>query len=636
MAVSKLKKIKLVSHNSFRNTMLEVLQRRGAVHVCDLTEEDSAGKKPVNAQAEEEAVSRLNFSLAFLAPYATETGFLEKLSAGKPVLPSQKLSQLVKETDINAIFEQCTRINHDLKLIDQDTRHAHDEIETTAPWKKLNCPLESLGATDSSFIKTFFIKIEALDGFLNASGGLCVHCREIDRAENKAMLLIAAHRSDREKFQETLETFNLEEVSWGELTGTPAQRIKALENRVKELDQKKRDLEAEARSLLKNRSNLEFLCDYYLNAKHKLEIQDCFRETSSSFILEGWIKESGIEALLTDLRQYSNDWAYEILDSDETPPVVMENKPMAAPFEAVTNMYGLPKYDEVDPTPILAPFFFVFFGLCLADGGYGLILTGLAYWALKKFKLPEESRGMVKLGLYCGIATILAGVVTGSWFGDLARYLPFDALTRFLKGLSLFDPIYEPMIFMALALNLGVFHICTGIYTKFSQHLKRQEYSDAFFGQIPWLLLFLAVELYWIISTGYLSPVLGGYLKWVVYFSLGILFFFGGRGTVNPLVRLGKGFLELYESIAYLSDVLSYSRLLALGLASAVIANVINMISSLVLGVPFLGYLMLAAIMLGGHTFNLLINTLGSFIHTSRLQFVEFFPKFFEGGGKTI
>ncbi|MDP3964967.1 MAG: V-type ATPase 116kDa subunit family protein, partial [bacterium] len=353
------------------------------------------------------------------------------------------------------------------------------------------------------------------------------------------------------------------------------------------------------------------------------------------FSISGWVPEQRLGQLRGKLESVTENVATSELaiEEGEEPPVLLENNAVVSPFETVTNIYGAPKSTELDPTPYLAPFFILFFAICLSDAGYGLLLAGLSYGAIKLFKLPKENQGFFRLFVYAGIMTFVVGVLFGGWFGLVLEDLPENAITSLLLSLKVIDPVTSPLTMLVISLALGVVQIIVGITVNLYYQLKRKNLGRAFdagawlffmFGVVFWLLAgqvfkqegLQAVGLYWI------------------YAALAVLVLTQGRRQKNIFMKLPSGILSLYSLVGYFSDVMSYSRLLALGLSTGIIAMVVNMVALLFRDmIPFVGWPVAVAILIGGHAFNLAINTLGSFIHSGRLQYVEFFPKFMEGGG---
>ena len=298
----------------------------------------------------------------------------------------------------------------------------------------------------------------------------------------------------------------------------------------------------------------------------------------------------------------------------------------------ITRLYGMPQHFEVDPTVFLAPFFALFFALCLTDAGYGLVLVALTLLFVKK--IQGDKRLMRMLGI-CGAVTIVAGALTGGWFGDAYKYLPSQfAVMR--KDLMWFDPFDKPMKFFKLALALGYIQIMSGLIIAFCHNLKRKDFVAAVFDQLTWLVMLNSIVLLLASTFGILPASINRIcVVTALVPALGILLFSHREGSW--VGRIGMGLYNLFSTIFFMGDVLSYLRLMALGMVTGGLAMAINVIAQIAAKIPYgLGIIAMILVLIIGHGFNMAINALGAFVHTLRLQYVEFFPKFLVGGGKSF
>lgn len=408
------------------------------------------------------------------------------------------------------------------------------------------------------------------------------------------------------------------------------------------------ELKAAIRSLKKERENLQFLYDESLLEADRLRALSRTGEGRRSFFMSGYVPAARAESLKEELeRNFTVQVELCEPEAGENPPVLLKNNAFAAPTESVVESYGLPGSGEVDPTGIMAIFYYFLFGLMLSDAGYGLIMVIGCAIALKKF--PKMSQGLKKtmtMFFWCGVSTTIWGFLFGGFFGDAVDVIAHTFFgvapeVTVLKPLW-FAPLDNPMRLLVFSFAFGVAHLFVGLGLKGYQLLKQGKVMDFISGVLAWyclliglILMLLPSDIFtsiagspialpgWLVSAGKILAIIG---------ALGLLFF-AAWDRKNMGLRLALGAYELYGVTSWLSDILSYSRLLALGLATGVIASVINAMAAM-RGKSIFGIIIFILIFLLGHVLNMAINLLGAYVHTNRLQYVEFFGKFYDGGGE--
>ncbi len=315
----------------------------------------------------------------------------------------------------------------------------------------------------------------------------------------------------------------------------------------------------------------------------------------------------------------------------------MVNSKLIRPFEFVTNIYGFPRYKEVDPTPFLAGFFILFFGLCLTDAGYGLALTICAFLALKYLKFSSGFKKLLKVLFYGGIITFFAGGLTGGWFGIVLEDLPasLNWLAKPLIAIRQINPVKEPITMLVISIFLGYIHLLFGNIINLWWKIKHGEVKSGLVDSGVWLYFLLTIGFLIVTRQEIILPYLAKPSLFLVYSAIALIILTQGKSR-NPVIKIFGGLAGLYFGITgYISDILSYSRLLALGLATGIIGFVINIIGAMANDmIPYVGWFFMILIIIGGHLMNLVISLVGAFIHSGRLQYVEFFKRFFDGGGK--
>jgi len=392
------------------------------------------------------------------------------------------------------------------------------------------------------------------------------------------------------------------------------------------LDKKVRELAKNALPILL-RAN-----DIVMWRRDKAELLAGTRGTAKVAIFEGWTPSAKIETLERALDRYRGSVAIVAIapNEGEEPPVEIANGSMVTPFEAVTRLYGLPGYNDIDPTVYLMIPFAIAFGFALTDLGYGIFLVLLAAVSLHFLKDPSVRGYLITLGVG-GASAILFGIITGGYLGIDIGYLP-----AFLQKAALFDLIKNPLPVFYLSLAVGVLQIMFGMVLRIVREAKNKNLVGGVLDQGPWLLLFLAGIWYGFARFGYgesfREPAL-----WSIYVSLALIVLGGVLLGKSVAGRIGKGLGGLYKGVGYFSDILSFSRLFAFGLATSALSFSVNLIAVLLIDmIPYVGYVAAAFVLIVGHVFNLAVNTLGAFIHGARLQFVEFFGKFIDESGRVF
>lgn len=465
------------------------------------------------------------------------------------------------------------------------------------------------------------------------SGGLCaaVLCHEDDEAEVTSALSLAG----------------FSRLTGEEHSGTAASEIDAIQKELADCRRGADELRERGAVLSASVSLLEVLSDYTRLREAALSGRRLTAETESTVCLFAWVPAAAREAVEKELNALCCAYGFRPPDPDEDPPVLLCNPRGFAPFEDVMAMYSLPAYGTYDPTRIMSVFYFIIFGLMLADVGYGVLLTGVCLLLIRLWRPAEGTRRLLSLFAICGVSCMLCGVLMGGYFGNLPAAIMQNVFhVTAVNGVPienwspalLFDPMQNTVIFgqpvsgtvvfLILSLVLGLIHIAAGMVIQMVILFRRGEWFSAVFDVGSWLVIFAGIGLYFALPTAGLITAGAGFL---------MVFLTHGRHAKNPLMKLLGGFMGLYSFISYCSDVLSYARILALGLASTVIAQVINMASGMVVSDGMLnpfGLLFFVILFLVGHATNLLINLLGTYVHTSRLQYIEFFGKFFTDGGR--
>lgn len=502
------------------------------------------------------------------------------------------------------------------------------------PWEKLDIPLE-MNETEYASV------IHGVTGAKVQSGQLMTAVtesvpsaivQEVGADKQQKYFSIILLKEEKDALYEALRPFNFSAISMADQKGTPAEAIHRYEKRIEEIEASIAENEKVLAELSPARKDIEFLYDLLVTQRDRARIVGEMLSTDTVFYFDGWMPARAQAEVEELLKRYEFYYDIQEPDAEEEVPVLLHNSSVATPFEAVTNMYSLPSRKDIDPTTILAPFYFIFFGMMLSDAAYGIILSALCFFVLKKYKPEGTIYKMFKMFFYCGISTFIWGALFGGWFGN---FFTVAADTLFGKEFAIdplwFNPLEEPMRLLIFSLILGAIHLFIGMGIQAYMYIRDGQAVDAICDIFLWYVLLIGLVLFAV--GGMAAPVLTTVGKIMSIVGAVGIFATGGRKKKGIIGKITGGFGALYGITSYLSDVLSYSRLLALGLATGVVAQVINTLGSLA-GGGVLGAVILTVALVFGTIFNLAINALGAFVHSCRLQYVEFFGKFYTGGGR--
>ena len=646
MAVCKVKKVNIFTHLELKDKIIEELQKAGCVQIIDVTSKlKMPGLLDFNAINNTESISALpevKYCIDFLSNFKDKPKKSDKsLATPDKVYDYKKLSSLFFQYDYKNIYKKCKELDGDLKNLKNRENHLKNLQEELEEWKQLDIKVEDLEGTKNTKIilgtlpsKDF---VSCLEEIIRI--GKEIEIIKITEDKKQSKIIILSISEYYISINKVLNKYNFNSFKFPlEYRETPIDILEEISKELKNIEESREIIFKACKRLYRENLSLYLAFDYLSILKNKKDIEKYIKQTEKVIIIEGWILKKELNKLKNIL--YNKFKELEIVfgdpkESDDI-PIALKNNKFVEPFESVTELYGIPKYKEFDPTPLFAPFYFIFFGMCLSDAGYGLVITVLSYLALKKYKFE----GMVKkfFGLFFlgGLSTFIMGAIMGSWMGDTLNYLPKNILfikTFLIDTVSLLDPIKNPMPLLLISLSLGVIQIYTGFIIKFITNIKENKVKTGLMDQGSWLLLISGILLYIIANTIGSLAEYEIITKYIILAGLLSLVITQGRSNKNIILKAAGGVLSLYDLIGYFSDILSYSRLFALGLSTAVLAVVVNNFVMLFKDIPIVGIIVAALVFILGHLFNMVISGMGAFIHSTRLQYVEFFTKFYEGGG---
>ena len=631
MALLPMQKLRLFVHRDQASDVLRAIQKLGMVQF-EPVQLTHASLRHQEKEAFEfnHASSRLDFAVRFLSKHVPKQGGLRGMIEGDKVRTSgTKLYETVKTFDYNPLVDAAQNIEQAITTAENRIEELEEERDLLSPWRNYTEPLVYPRATERTTTLFLVAKDTLSINTLNtqlADRSIGVHTIAVDPTHYVFVCLT----EDLATVEQLVREAGVEVAVLPLRRGTVEEELERIERAIVHVREDIAREEGRALDLTKHLPELKILADYMLWQREKHDLYTRSHTSEHTLVFEGWCPKPDIATLEERIKNKTEQYALESIDptEGEVPPVEIRNNRLWRPFEAVTRLYGLPGHTELDPTVFLAGFFFLFFGLAITDFGYGLVLSVLLGYILFVYDVPKAMRPLLTLMLAGGLSTMVVGLLFGGYFGVSLEYMP-----AWLQTLQQFDPITNPLPVFYLALGLGVVQIVAGLALNILSEGKNGHLVHGLLNKGPWIGLFVFLCV-WLGASLNLVPGEPLLYLYAVYASLAAIMLYAAYGEPSWVMKPFKALLSLYDIIGYFSDVLSYSRLLALGLATSALAYAVNLIAGMVAGVPYVGLLLMAVILVIGHLFNLAINLLGAFIHCARLQFVEFFSKFIQETGR--
>lgn len=625
MAIVAMNRLRLAAMAEEREALLRTLQQLGCVEVTalDAEEELSSFARPDEAAlaAAQEAQRQYQSALACLDRFAPEKkkGLFRK----RPLISAQELFDPARAARTEQSAQEILDAQQRLAALDAERTKLETLRASLAPWLSIDLPL---AGEESDTLSAWFGTLpaavdEAARQALTASLDGLAEWAEASCDRQSRYLVFVCHASVRAQAADALRELGFSRVTFRDMSGTARENDDRAAARLAALEQEKAVARKTIAAHAADREALLLALDRAGIELRREQAKQNLVESDHLLFLEGWLPAERRAELESALAPYI--CAYECTVPDETDypqvPVLLKNNALTRPLNMVTEMYSLPAYGTVDPNPLMAPFFILFYGIMMADMGYGLLMMLAALIVKKKYKPKGGMDHFFGLLGLCGASTFFFGALTGGFFGDFLTQLVAIVSPGTVFALpSLFSPLGDIMSILIGSLCLGVVQIVTGMAISLVEKCKHRQFLDAFFEEITW----------WIVFAGIALAVLGKGNA-ALYIGLALV-------VLGPLVQ-GKGagkltgiFASVYNHVTgYFGDILSYSRLMALMLAGSVIAQVFNMIGA----IP--GNLVIFLLVsLLGNALNFALNLLGCYVHDLRLQCLEYFGKFYQDGGK--
>ena len=602
-----MQKATLIALKQDRDRLLLALQRCGELMVIP----------PENGQAvdadgaREEDVHRIDAALSFLSRY-------EKKKSPFAPRASIRYDQLIQEEAQSvALTAEAERIAQQLQAAHADAAALAAQAQVLLPWEALDVAMQDIHATAHTRCFAGYVPAAQLAGLRAALEHTNIRLQLLGSGSEGPAVFVLCHRDDEAMVRGCLKAAGFAEAVFPARQGTPGQARQTLLHEEQMARELAEDLEKQAQALCQRQDEIKALFERR-SAEQQRSGQPLVH-SQYAFCLQGWVRadrRDDVERAVAEAAEVY-ELRFEEPAEGEMPPTVVQNASLVTPFEAVTDLYSRPHPFGYDPNTAMAIFYFIFFGMMMSDAGYGIVTT-LLLFAFQRLSKPRGTMGkLVGVLLFGSISTVLWGFGFGGLFGVSLPPL-------------LFNPMEEPLTMLLLCYGLGVVHLFAGMGIKMRLLFKAGDWKGAVFDQLSWMVLIAGCILLALPATAAAGQAMA-------IAGAAAILLMAGRDKKNIFARLSSGLMSLYGITSYLSDILSYSRIFALGLATGVIGMVINTIAGMltqgsgVLGA--LGFVAAVFVLAGGHLFNIVINMLGAFVHTARLQYIEFYGKFYEPGG---
>jgi len=641
MAIVKMSKFDLVVFAEQRAKVLKKLQKFKEVNFVDIELHDENGElskdavegvtKYVNNEELthiDERLYQLSNAISLIKKYDERKTRLRDVIHGNENYTFDELAKKVLSYDWKKVSLELNKIGTQYSQIKSEISKKYMRYDEIDLWERLDVNPKELKNLKkvNTFLGTVPIKLKGtfIDGISELDK---TYYEELKIVKDEVYYLVISSidESEKKKLAEVFRnsSFTVENL---DIDAVPQDYKNGLQKEISELKKEKRRLKAQIKTYSEDLTDLQAVYEYMQNKKLRIVESEKLAQTENTILIKGWIpteKVSEFEKVIKD--EAGDNYYLTFTDADRddaTVPIKLKNGKVASTFENLTGMYAYPRYNEIDPTPLFTPFYILFFGMMGADVGYGLVLLLATMFVLKVVNLSSQMRKSIKFFFYLSFSVIFWGLLYGSYFGAT------------IPGMwRLVDPASQYNDLLIGSIVFGIVHIFVGLAIKAYMLIRDGKSLEAIYDVLFWYMALIGGMLFLIFKLMNLSAVVANVSMWVMIAGMAGIVLTGGREAKGVGAKLGGGLYSLYGISSYVGDFVSYSRLMALGLSGGFIASAINMIAGMISG-SWVGMIFIPVILIAGHLFNMFLSFLGAYVHTSRLMYVEYFGKFYEGGGK--
>lgn len=630
MAIVDMSKFYLLAFKEKRESLLKELQKFKYVHLVDSGNDFSKEDLSAVSRSEElidmdDYLNKSKYVIERLEKIEDKKPALEALKEGKKHFTYEEIKNRARKFNFSQIYKEISSIIDEIEKKEAENQEILNKVSELLPYKAIDLPLEDLKLTKFSKIYLGTIPQRYKENFeelLKENDSVYFNVLHTDK--NYAYYLIICHKSDDEDVIDAFRKMGFTLVNFKE-KGTINENINSLRERKSQNLDSIDTLNKELKNYLKYLDDFKIYYEYQSNEKLKVISSEKFLRTKNLDLIEGYVPSKFLKSFEEAIQLICGDDYYlykkEADRNSHEVPIMLKNNKFVGPFEMLTEMYSMPKYNEIDPTPFFAPFYFIFAGIMIGDLGYGLLVFIGSLLALRFFNLDKATKRFMTFFNYLSISAMIFGLVFGSFFGGI---IPLP---------TLINPAEDIMEMLMLSLLLGGVHIFFALGIKAYMDIRDNKPKDAFYDVGLWYMALIGAIGYGLSKAVAMNPIVVKILFYAMIIAMVGIVLTGGRSEKTTLAKFGWGVYALYGISSYIGDFVSYLRLMALVLSGSFIGLAVNMIAGMLFGSSIIGKLFAIVIFLVFQAFNCFLCYLSAYVHTARLTYVEMFNKFYEGGG---
>ena len=630
MAIVDMSKFYLLAFKEKRESLLKELQKFKYVHLVDSGNDFSKEDLSAVSRSEElididDYLNKSKYVIERLEKIEDKKPALEALKEGKKHFTYEEIKNRARKFNFSQIYKEISSIIDEIEKKEAENQEILNKVSELLPYKAIDIPLEDLKLTKFSKIYLGTIPQRYKENFeelLKENDSVYFNVLHTDK--NYAYYLIICHKSDDEDVIDAFRKMGFTLVNFKE-KGTINENINSLRERKSQNLNSIDTLNKELKNYLKYLDDFKIYYEYQSNEKLKVISSEKFLRTKNLDLIEGYVPSKFLKSFEEAIQLICGDDYYlykkEADRNSHEVPIMLKNNKFVGPFEMLTEMYSMPKYNEIDPTPFFAPFYFIFAGIMIGDLGYGLLVFIGSLLALRFFNLDKATKRFMTFFNYLSISAMIFGLVFGSFFGGI---IPLP---------TLINPAEDIMEMLMLSLLLGGVHIFFALGIKAYMDIRDNKPKDAFYDVGLWYMALIGAIGYGLSKAVAMNPIVVKILFYAMIIAMVGIVLTGGRSEKTTLAKFGWGVYALYGISSYIGDFVSYLRLMALVLSGSFIGLAVNMIAGMFFGSSIIGKLFAIVIFLVFQAFNCFLCYLSAYVHTARLTYVEMFNKFYEGGG---